>query len=271
MRGALARTFTDAGDELVTLGTPATLQDIAVGGMFVWARPSLWPAAALRAIFYINGTAGGFRDFSMSGSGGATGLRLLIDRDVTVFQVAATPSNTPHAAADRLCQWAVTWDINGANGDQHLYGGSDSHQLEEVTTYSARDVGSGTFTTSSNAQATTIGGFGASQGFPGAIYFVALWKYHQPTLHELRQVAKAALLRQPLRGPGLCGAWYTDASGDGRVVDLSGYGNHGTLSGTATPKAVAGLPMLGATTRRRLADVNIVPLLMHSYRRRRVA
>lgn len=220
--------FTDAAETYVNLGTLASIQNIEKGSLYFKHRPDLWPAAGLRAMFYINGNATGFRDFSMSGIGGTIGARLLIDRASVAYNVGATPANTPHHAAGVWCDLLFTWDMNAANSDQHIYGGSmypTFNPLVEVGTYANRDVGSGT-ATSSNSQNSVFGGFGLSQGYPGRIGYVGLWINRQLTLNEAHYVQ-----RNP-RDFGVYGqsrVWLPGEDGGATVVEKLGSGDNGTI------------------------------------------
>lgn len=219
--------FVGASSDTVNFGKPVSLQDIEVGTIFIKARPTEYPAAGIRALLYINGVATGFRDAGFSGSAGASAVRLLIDRATTIFQVSVAPADLPFGAANRWCDWAITWDINATNADQHIYGGATSpfHPMEEATTYHARDVGSGA-ATSSNTQDTVLGGR-SSDAFPGDIAFCAVWAGVKLTLAELRRVQKLLDLGPPLP----TAAWYPGADGGAVVNDLMAGGVNGTITG----------------------------------------
>lgn len=245
----MALQFVSGSADKVNLGRPVLLQDIRAGTMLVWANPSAWPAAGLRAIVYINGTSTGFRNFSTAGLGGTLGLRLLVDRATTALNVGALPGDVPFAGANKPNCWVVTWNVDGVDADQHLYGGDQNAPLTEVTTYQSQIVGSGTVSASTNAADTVIGGNSTNQGFPGVIYDVAIWDRVVP-LVDLQWMRFALSLSAPL------GWWTLGADGPAAVWDYTGR-TPGTISGALV---VPGTTPVGYTRpRRRWLDVPAAP------------
>jgi hypothetical protein len=234
----MALTFVDNASNVVQLGTSAHLRDITAGTMIVRAFPTTYPPASFRYIYRSNDGGGGNRTFDIGGSGGTLGPRFIIERTTSNLGIGATTANTPHSAVNTWCDWAATWDLNGADTDQHMYGGNLSNPFTEVTTYAAalQVVGSGTSTESTSAD-PTIGGMALGQlrGFPGPIAWFLFFN-RQLSIGELR-----ALQHRPYKTADCIGFWHL--YGTGTQPDLSGHLDNGTVTGaTASAHPQMGVP-----------------------------
>lgn len=148
-------------------------------------------------------------------------------------------STTALTAADTILwsanEWycvAGTYDVNGADTDQHLYYGRLDSPMVEVQHYESQSAGSGSLSDNSSVQ-FWIGGpsGGTNQSFPGKISRAAVWR-GQLTLDELerQRLASVPVVQQDSVCFFVNYGW-TDI-GSGSQIDLGQYGNNGTIVGS---------------------------------------
>lgn len=229
----MALLFVNNGATRVDLGANATaLRDHDAGTILVRAFPTTYPPASFRFMYDSNGGGTASRRFDIGGAGGTVGPRLIIQRDSGSGNMEASvlQANMTHTAVNTWCDWAVTWNLNGADADQHLYGGNLANAFTEVGTYNAQTAGSGTIDTEDPTINPMIGVAGnvLNRGFPGRIAWLLIWS-RQLSLGELR-----AQQHRPHVTAGCVGFWML--WGTGTQPDLSGHLNNGTVTdATAAP------------------------------------
>lgn len=234
----MALTFVNNSSDEVSLGASATvLRDIDAGTILVRAMPTTYPPASFRFMYDSNGGGTASRRFDIGGVGGTLGPRLIIQQGAGNMEVSVAQANMPHTAVNTWCDWAATWNLLGADADQHLYGGNLSNAFTEVGTYNAQLAGGGVPDTESTAINPLIGGNGGGvdRAFPGAIAWFLFWN-RQLSLGELR-----AQQHRPHMTAGCVGFWHL--WGTGTQPDLSGHLNNGTVTGaTASAHPPMGVP-----------------------------
>lgn len=157
------------------------------------------------------------------------------------FAVTATPSinyNRDYTGTDANAT-ATLPNLNGTlgqpfciagmltNGVPSLYGGNLKVPMTLAAAYSVGPTSGTVVLVDKSANPLRFGGFsGAAQGFPGVIWMVA-WFNYALALDELRTV-QFEPWRMRARALGF---WLPGCNGTGRVLDESGNGNHGTITG----------------------------------------
>ncbi len=89
-------------------------------------------------------------------------------------------------AANKWMFVAATYDINGADGDQHLYEGESDLPAVEFASYVSRNVGSGAQGDDSSADQHISEPTGGTQGLDGHIGVAGIWN-RQLSLGEIRE------------------------------------------------------------------------------------
>lgn len=128
-----------------------------------------------------------------------------------------------------LGEWntvAVSWSTAGADGDQHVYIGTQAVPIADVTFGGDAGVGA---VTDDSAVNFGIGNMASGSVFLGGgtrrIAWVQIWN-RQLTLAEIRQQQF-----WPRRTVGSLGLWHLGFNGTGTHPDYSGNGNSCTVTG----------------------------------------
>lgn len=221
-----ARSFPLFGD-YINGGSGASLDDLVTATFVAWVYPTAF--AANQVLWSKNGTTR-YARFNT-----AARLNFAVARATTPLEVTATDTLT----ANRWAFVAGALNTGGVNTDQKAYYGSLTSVVAEVSAYTTQQVGTGAVT-SDAAGNLSIGSNTASQPFTGRVAWVQVYN-RQLSLGELRMLQGD----RSLKLQGCVGFWQPGWDAGTTVPDLSGSGNHGTITGA--PTYVAGLPLAYTT------------------------
>lgn len=214
-------------------GSLANTDDIAAGTAACWFRQTVGNSEEAR--FYEKSTNTRWELFP----GSATLLSSYVI-------IRATSNLIVRAGTNGFSTWdtgkwlfaAVTWDINGASGDQHLYMGTLTSDAVEASAYSTQQVGSGARTSDAASNLSVAGNTaGSTEEFNGDFAWFGLWT---------RQLALAELVNQqyhPRVTDQVLFCHYGLHHGISQQFDESGNANHGTITNGAFSQHV---PILGS-------------------------
>lgn len=233
----------------VNLTTSATLAP-AKGTLVWWMQADkVRPSGGYGNLFSKSDPAGvgGFRFLSLAPASGVQALGYGVKRATTNLFVEAKLPDFGLGLLP-LGAWVccgVVWDEAGANGDQRLYLGTFDMPMRAPAAYSTQNVGSGAVTSTASYTAK-IGVNGPNNAaFYGALGPMAVFSRHL-TPGEMWSWA-----RRPRRLPECNGLW-TLRRGAGTQVDMSGNGNHGTVTATTEVATVSDPPFLFSPRIRRI-------------------
>lgn len=226
-----ALTFADGSSDRVNHGSASMFDNMTVGTMIVWFYPETF--ANNHSIVGKFSSAANSVNMREIDANGNFGIR--VGRATTALE--ANSSNNP------LTQngWnfiAVTWDVNGVDGDQKAYHGNLTTTAAEVT-YGTQTVGSGTQGDDS-AVDIAVGNVGAGIGVTacaGRIFVAGIWDRILTTEEIIAQQ------HFPHKTSGCILLTYPGSNGTDTTPDLSGDGNNGTVTGAT----VSDNPPIGAT------------------------
>jgi len=239
VRDISALAFT--GTDVVNFGTPANINNVCMtkGTMMAIVWRNSWAAFTGGGLILKNVLNNTFQ-FTW-GQGGTPDIQVLMDRATTDLRASTTGTQLTVIGAQKWVVVAIVFDSAGANGDQRIYAGDERTPIVEATSYSVQTVGSGTVTDTS-ANPLYVGNnsalnFGVNNG---QIAFVGMWSTVL-SLADLRQQYNAIWqwLQQggtdnPVLWPGCVLASHLGRQGNSVALDVSGKGNHGSVSGTTT-------------------------------------
>lgn len=228
--------FGQTSGAYVNCGRVAAADNIAAGTIAGWVRVLAWDTAG----DYFGVVNKGINTYAnyvsldiMPWAPNIGYADCLIQRATTDLQVR---SSVPVAILNKWCFAVFTWDIAGANTDQHVYYGDMSNALQEAT-YSIQQVGSGAQKDDS-ANSVGIGNFAtpaAGQFYDGGndreMHWAGLWN-KQLTIQELEQIRKETM--QGLAKPKGAVLYMYLGRDIGTQQDLSGNNLHGTPGATDT-------------------------------------
>lgn len=222
-------TFGAATSDRVDCGAFAALNTPAAGTLAAWFLPTSQGAVAQRLMAK--------NTFNFSHANASNNRVVLeIPRATTFLRALTEAANFPVNWVSRLGSpvfMAATY--NTASGLPKLFIGDLNSPATEPSSYITQQVGTGAVTSLSGSN-LLIGGNGSTISMKGIIFsaFVALVEY---STNEVRQ-----LQRQMMQDFRSCaGRWELGGTGWGRVIDQSGKGNHGTITGAVLTSHV--LPM----------------------------
>jgi len=226
--------FGAATSDRVTVPNSASMQDVMPVTFLIMASPKTLTA---NKSFYMKGSAAGSsRKWIRIDASSNIGVIVDQTSDTTYG------SNSAPLVAGALNFIAVTIDVT-ATPEVHIYHGLQSKPLSEVTYGTATD-GSGGVSTDSGTSAQLFNVFATDGAMPGdgyAIQIVSGVVAFEQMLAWQRDGTNPLL-------PGVRGAWDLGACGQSVVLDKSGNGNHGAITGavlSAVPVgAYAGDPPL---------------------------
>jgi len=247
-----ALTFASSTTDRVTL--PTTFLDNVDPATFVaWVTLRTLSQNAVRIMTKNAGAARhNFFPQDFIGGGAGYGLELFRGRATTSLDIHANWTNFFGATANIPMFLAGQSDLNTA-GNNRLFVGTQSIPAAEPSSYSVQTNGSGT-ATSNAGQVCLIGNQdGQSFSLQGAIHWLGVWNATL-SLAELLD-----LQHHPLTSPLLMRAlawWMPGTNGAGPVLDLTGKGNHGLITGAM---AVSNnLPIVTPRLPRRYWDIGAV-------------
>jgi hypothetical protein len=228
--------FDGAFDHKVSVGSNAALDQMTVGTVLCWCQLDSAPPGNDSRI-WSKGATGLDTGLRINNTAGATNLRHFVVRSGTTLVVDT--DNPPGLASGAWAFIGASWNTAGANGDQHLYSGSLSLAVAEVSSYVTRVVGSGTLL-EDPAEPGILGNRGAgSRQFDGILATVLIFS-RQLALGEIR-----AQQFHPHAISGCVGFWHLGFAGTGTQPDWSGGGNHGTVTGATVAAHVPLGPPFG--------------------------
>lgn len=222
IRSRASRTGVDnSAVDFIHCGTGSSLADIDAGTVLAWVRPST-VANAVRNIASKSVIGGGW-EFFKRGTNGTT-VRFAINRTsgLSIDSAAST------LVANVWQLMVATWDINDSTKCK-LYR-STGAQFADVT--GTVTMGSGTPSTDIAMPLRLMANSTPAAGWPGALAAFAL----------IRRVISLSEITHSVTVPwstlGCAGLWYPGHDGaSGLVIDRSGNGNHGTVTGTTMSDA----------------------------------
>lgn len=216
----MARTFGAVNSDRIDCGTSASLTDLAAGSYLFWVNPTNVATTPQKRFLQKGLLATGYH--YMAPGDTASGDVILIVRRSTQDLLALS---TGGAITTNAWQFvAGTFDANGTNTDQHIYVGTLSALATEVGGYTMQRVGSGSLVSNAGHDQFIGNDENLTHAMIGAMAWVGIWN-RVLSLGEIRaqqfrpHVTSGCVLFLPLRG------FATE-------VDLSGNGNHGTVTGT---------------------------------------
>lgn len=233
IRGAAARTHTDASTDRIQCGALPALANLAAGTCAAWVFPTS-VANAYRAC--ISKQSGGGWEWYRRGVLG-TALQFQLNR-ATQNYVFRTADGTLTANAWQLM--VVTWDIN-ATANSRWYRATLTTPPVDVTNVGAIQAGTGAQTDDSAVQYTLFASAGgaANSGWPGAIAAAGVWSRWMSAadVARLYRVPWSRLAPVALHTPG-------DEGPAGTLVpDWSGNGGHGVYTATTGFASLEGAPV----------------------------
>jgi len=214
---------------MINVGSGSSIDDIVAGTVCAWVMPTnttttgrIWQKGLFNT---------GYRLFDVN-TASLGKLQFALNR-VTTGLLAESVSGVITANAWNFC--AGVYNAAGAASDQKLYVGSLVAIAAEVPSYTARVLGVGSVV--SDAAADGIIGNRSLGGpfFPGAIAWLGLWN-RVLAKEEIVGTPGGRLLGQqfnPRPTAGCVGFWYPGDNGASSVVDRTGNGNTGTITGAA--------------------------------------
>ena len=205
----------------VTVPASSAFGTLASETRLIWCRMDTAPSGSVSLL-----SQGGGGPSNVAAS--ATAISIQRDYTTTDARADATFANVNIAVGRTFCVASVL-----TNGVPALYGGGLGLPLTVASAYSSGPTtGVGTLVDKS-ANSVRIGGFsGVAQGWPGPIWFAA-WFPFAMTVAELREAQF-----YPDKWKALAVAWWAvGAHGTSVVLDQSGNGHHGTMTGAVTSGA----------------------------------
>lgn len=215
-RPAFALTFGAALTDRVTVPNSTTMQDVMPTTILVVAAPTT--ITANRAFYMKGSAAGSSRKYIRIDASNNIGV--LVDQTSdTIYGSSSAP-----LVANAINYIAVTIDIN-ASPEVHIYHGLQSSPMLEVT-YGTTTNGSGGVSSDSGTSAQLFNVFAVDSPLQGDGYALQVVSGVLPfeAIQRWRQNPTRPVL-------GARGAWSFGANGRGQVLDLTGNGNHGTITG----------------------------------------
>jgi len=217
----------------VNCGHGATLNNLTVYTLMAWCMPTVAPSASrLMTKSAGVGTGGSGRNFTIHNI--STRAAFQIGRATASMTCTADLVNFAAYALNIPLFFAATVDLSA--GLPKMYMGSLTMPCAEPSAYAAQTLGSGAAGDDS-ATDWYLGNYsGLNVAFVGPIWVAGVWAtvFDLGRLRELQRHPSPATSR---------GFWLPGQNGTGRVWDLSGNNNHGTITGALPTSDV--LPRVG--------------------------
>jgi len=219
--------FGGATSDRVNCGSGSTLDDILTGTILAWAYPTDVGTGGKYVLAkpYETGATGGL---SFEIGVGSSGDILVKRRRATTNLLAS--SNGGYVTTNTWQLLGTSWNSSGTATDQRLYRGLLTADATECSSY-APGQSAGTGANQSDAAKDLYIGNGSSDAatwthaFVGSIAWVGVWN-RQLTLGEI-----IAQQYRPRKTSGCVLFMHLGFNGVGTQYDLSGSGNHGTVTG----------------------------------------
>lgn len=223
----------------VTIPASASLNNLATGFYVVWIRGDVVPPAATRNIW---GKSTGTDRVILNFTG--TSIESTYAGSVTPCRGICTYANLPNFIQGQPVCLASRWVFGSLAAN--IYAGNDSLPLMEAASYTTQGAGSGSHDDSaSNWIVGSDGTASTANAFPGALFSLQLFNRLPSGIDELQEIKN---LWTPRRS-GCVGAWRFGLNGTDYVMDESGSGNHGVVTG-ATNTYDYGIPRLRPVDKR---------------------
>jgi hypothetical protein len=208
-------------------GQDATLEDIEAGSCLAWGYLDNLPSGSASTLctIFVKPQSTGSKTARVTGGDNLSFLMTRNGANLIISADLATEFATAFGADEWLCM-ALSWDVNGAAGDQKAYCGNLTTTLAEATSYTTQTAGSGTtYSDTGNDLAAWRGG-ADNTSWDGRAGMLMIWDSVQTLDHLISQQWRPYPSGQKL--------WshYGFAGDTGTVLDLSGNGNTGTPTGT---------------------------------------
>lgn len=218
----MALTATGASGNGVDVGSGASLDNITAGTFAAWVYITSLPGGGEQG-FFGKGAAGARFQWAFD----VDSLQMERARSTSICRCRVTYANFTNFAAAKWCFIACQWDESGAASAQKLFCGDLSTAPAEVTTYDNQQVGSGTHDDSaSNLVLMRTQDSPTNSAMNGRMAWAGMFN-RVLTTAELRGL----WMRSTSVLSGTAGWWELGWPGTGTQQDLSGNGNHGTVTG----------------------------------------
>ena len=214
--------FGNVNTHRITLPT-SVLDNFNPATFAVWTQLNTLSQTAVR--FFAKSGTGTHQFFPQDFGGGTYNLDCKRNRATTSCEVAALWTNFQGAAAG-IPLFCVGQTDTGTSGNNKLFVGTQNIPVSEPSAYTLQTNGSGTVT-SNASQACEIGNAnGLNFSLQGVMWWIGIWN-RLFNLNELREMQyNPELFKSCSRG-----FWYPGKSGTSVVLDESGRGFHGAVSG----------------------------------------
>lgn len=220
-----------AATDVIDIGSGSTLDDLDPFTYLIWLNTTT--ITANRVLFRKIQT--GVKVLQISGTSGDVQLAVSRAGGTTNY----TTNSTPLAPTGTPTFLAATYNSAAAAGEVHnIFKGTLAAPATECTYGTATD-GSGASTTDATGNQTIGGRAGASNAFPGLLYFSAILN-RELSLDVIRffQWWMLDWRRDPVIYPGLVAAHAYGVNGSGVQRDLTGNKNDGTVTGGTVNRGI---------------------------------
>jgi hypothetical protein len=215
--------FGGVNSDRVTIPNAASHQSLATLSMVAWHYPTT--ATAGYIIHKVEVASGGRWNFNRDS---ATSTRWKMGH---VTNAVSANYQTDDFTLNEWQFFSATWDFNTPG--YHIYRGKLNRPASEVS-YVLQTAPTGSLIASTGNLMLGNNAVGLTSALVGVLPFVGLYN-RVLTLEEVRAIQRGDLIWR-----GLVGLWRLGRNGLGLVIDESGTGNHGVLTGTVPTD---GLPM----------------------------